>query len=78
MSDDTHSDIVVNNNEYSDTDSNVDEAELQDAKQQILGCIFTSEQCTIIKVIKRLENMKCPDDEFTNIIIWAWKEIQNG
>ena len=39
--------------------------------EQILGNIYTRDQCCMIKLIKLLEDMNCPDTAVTKIIDWA-------
>ena len=55
--DDDHSD---NEPFYIDLDTNYNK--LEENQDQILGIIFTTEQCSVIQLIKLVEDMGCPDD----------------
>ena len=47
-------------------------------QNSILGNIFTTEQQCMIKLIKLLEDMNCPDSAVTKIIDWARTSYMSG
>ena len=52
---------VSSDDEYIDDDSTI-------KNKEVLGNIFTIEQCCMINLIKLLEDMQCPDTAVTKII----------
>ena len=50
------------NNQCFDIDLNANYKNLKENEKQILGNIFTTEQCNIMRLMKLVEEMRCPDD----------------
>ena len=51
---------------------------MPDTAQPILGNLYTTEQKSIIKLIKLLDDMNCPDYAFSSIMSWAHNAYIEG
>ena len=74
-SDTEYNDYDVENdhsdNECFDIDLDTYYNNLEENKEQILGNIFTTEECSIMKLTKLVEYMGYPDDAIEKIVTWT-------
>ena len=77
MVDKNDSDITYVDTTFSNIDSNLDEDEFKVPKEQVLGSIFKTEQCKIIRLMHLLEDIRCLDDALKNIILWTEEAFVN-
>ena len=67
----------ISSNNISSDDTTIDNG-LDTKQNAILGNIFTTEQQCMIRLVKLLEDMNCPDDAVTRIIDWARTSYTSG
>ena len=65
-------------NEQSDIDLDTNYDNLEENQEQILGNMFTTEQCSIMKSMRFVEDMGCPDDAVEKILTWAGEAHLDG